>query len=70
MMKRLILTTTVTLPDEDEHFIYKYLQANGHSESLIAQAKNTGHFKMEADSNGITLETNARIYDLEQETSP
>lgn len=68
-MKRLILTTTVTLPDEDEHFLYKYVHQNGFTKSQVDQLKNAGHFTFEADEKKITLRQSARVYDPDQETS-
>lgn len=62
-MKRLTLTTVITLPNEDEHFLYRYLEQNGFG-NKVNECKNTGGFDRTQESQGITVTTKADITDV------
>lgn len=67
-MKRLILTTQITLHDDDAHFLKKYMQGNGFKEDVIASVENSGSYKDSSEEAGITVDTTLRLYDLDQAT--
>lgn len=60
-MKKLTMTTIVILDDKEEHFLYKYIQSNGHTESFISELKGTGRAEKKQSSGTIDLVTVAQI---------
>lgn len=57
------MKTVITLPDQDERFLYQYLEANGYGKKVNV-AKNTGGFEHQQTQGGITVAVEVEIIDV------
>jgi len=67
-VKRLTLTTVITLPDSEEPQLYRYLKVNGFG-NYAKECKNTGGFTKLQSHDGIVVEVKGDITDVTEPIS-
>lgn len=60
-MKKLTLVTTILLSDAEEHFLHKYIQANGYKGDFAKELKEKGNAYLKQEQGSISVVTAASI---------